>query len=182
MKISRSVLTGTFVLFGTVAMLHPLNVRAQTNADITNNAFQTTVQLNVNNFTYTSVAIPTGKRLVVQNINIYGAAQTTGAYVVPIAIIASGLGSSNYNYTYYSPTPSLVDSTQFYQNYQTTFYADSLQVGPAFAGFTPSFMALNVAISGYLVDAPKASASANVNALEQGPDVKLLGNRNIVPH
>ncbi|RDS80004.1 hypothetical protein [Dyella psychrodurans] len=182
MKISRSVLAAFVVLLGTLAAFQPSNVRAQTNTDIARSAFQVTVEVNVNNFVFTPVSIPSGKRLVVQSVSLSGAAQTTGAYVQPIVILASELGTAGFNYNYFGPNPSTVDPTQFYASYPTTIYADALQVGPAFAGYTPSFMAFNVVINGYLVDLPKTAASAATSQQEQGPDVKLLGNHSIVVH
>lgn len=182
MKVSRSVLAGIFVLAGTMATFQPSNVRAQTNTDIAKDAFQVTVEVNVNNFVFTPVSIPSGKRLVVQSVNLSGAAQTTGPYVQPIVVLASELGTAGYNYNYFGPNVSTVDPTQFYASYPTTIYADTLSVGPAFAGYTPSFMAFNVVINGYLVDVPKAAASANASQQDPGPDIKLLGNHSIVTH
>ncbi|MFC3650799.1 hypothetical protein ACFONN_04535 [Dyella humi] len=182
MKISRSVLAGMFVLLGTLVIFQPSNVHAQTNADISKDAVQVTVQVNINNFTFTPVSIPSGKRLVVQSVNLSGAATTAGAYVQPIVVAASKLGSGSFNYSYFGPNPSVVDPTQFYASYPTTIYADTLMVGPAFAGYTPTFMAFNVVINGYLVDAPKVAASANVSQQDQGPDLKQLGNRSVITH
>lgn len=182
MKISRSFLAGIFVLLGTLAALRPSSVRAQTNVDIEKNAFQATMQVNINNFTFTPVAIPSGKRLIVQSINLAGAATVTSGFVQPIVIAASALGSGSYNYSYFGPNPSVVDPTQFYAAYQTTIYADKLSIGPAFAGYTPSFMAFNVVINGYLVDAPKVAASTSATQQEQAPDIKQLGNRSVIAH
>lgn len=182
MKISRSVLAGIFVLLGTLATVQSSDVHAQTNADITKDAFQVTVQVNINNFSYTAVNIPSGKRLVVQSMNLSGAATTAGAYVQPIVIAASKLGSGGFNYSYFGPNPSAVDPTQFYASYPTTIYADTLMVGPAFAGYTPTFLAFNVVINGYLVDAPKVAASANASQQDQAPDLRQLGNRSVIAH
>lgn len=157
MKIKRIILTGTLALCGTLATLLPSQVQAQTNADITNHAFAVTVPININNFTFTPVAIPAGKRLVIQNVSLSGAAETTGAYVVPIIILAATLGSESQNLYYYAPTPYPTDPSQYYLSQPTTVYADTLYASPAFAGFTPSFMSFNVVITGYLVDAPKAT-------------------------
>src|ERR1700757_1357294 len=130
MKSSRSVLAGIFALLGTLATLRPSNVQAQTNTDITRNAFQVTVPININNFTWTPVSIPRGKRLVIQNISLSGAAISTAGYVQPIVIAATALGSGGFNYNYFGPNPSVVDPTQYYGVYPTTIYADALQIGP----------------------------------------------------
>lgn len=155
MKHNRILFAGVLVLFATLATLLPTNLHAQTNADVAKNAFAVTVQVNVNNFVYTPVTIPAGKRLVIENVNLSGAAQTDGPYVQPIVLISAALGSGSTNNHYFGPNPSTTDSTQYYADYSSKFYADTLYVSPAFAGFTPTFMVFNVVISGYLVDLPK---------------------------
>jgi hypothetical protein len=155
MKINRIVLASALALFSTFAVFPSANLHAQTNADIARNAFQVTVPVNINNFTYTAVAIPAGKRLVVQNVSLSGAAQTAGAYVQPIVILSSSINSGANNLRYFGPNPSATAPGQYYADVQTTIYADTLAVGPAFAGYTPTFLSFNVVITGYLVDLPK---------------------------
>jgi hypothetical protein len=155
LKINRIVLTLALSLLGTFAVFTPANLHAQTNADIARNAFEVTETVNINNFTFTSVAIPAGKRLVIQNVSLSGAAQTSGSYVQPIVILSSTLNSGASNLRYFAPNPSVTAPGQYYADVQTTLYADTLQVSPAFAGYTPSFMSFNVVITGYLVDLPK---------------------------
>jgi hypothetical protein len=156
MKINRIVLALTLALLGTFAVFTPANLHAQTNADIANNAFQTTVAININNFNNTPVAIPAGKRLVIQNVSLSGAAQTTsGPYVQPIIILSATLGSGAANLRYFAPIQDPNDPGQFYKDFETTVYADKLEASPAFAGYTPSFMSFNVVITGYLVELPK---------------------------
>lgn len=53
--------------------------------------FQVTVNADIKNFTFTSVPIPSGKRLVIDYVALEGAAQTTGAYVQPIVILESSV-------------------------------------------------------------------------------------------
>jgi len=156
MKTHRIVLTGLLALCGALVTCLPSQTQAQTNSDIAKNAFAVTVPININNFTFTPVTIPAGKRLAIQNVSLSGAAQTTGAYVVPIIILAATLGSDGQNLYYYAPTPYVTDPSQFYLSQPTTVYADTLYASPAFAGYTPSFMAFNVVITGYLVDLPPA--------------------------
>ena len=108
--------------------------------------------ININNFNFTPVTIPAGYRLVIQDVSLSGAAQTTGAYVQPIAILSSTLSSEAANLRYFAPNPSATVPGQYYGDYPTTIYADTLEVSPAFAGFTPSFMSFNIVITGYLVD------------------------------
>jgi hypothetical protein len=113
--------------------------------------FQVTVPININNFTVTPVTIPAGKRLVVDYISMSGAAQTAGAYIQPIIILSSSVaGSSNCLY-YIGPQQSGTAPGQYYHTEKAAIFADSLSVSPAFAGFTPTFLAFNVVISGHLI-------------------------------
>ncbi len=156
MKINRIVITGALTLLGIFAAVRPATLQAQTDADIYTNAFQVTVPININNFNFTPVTIPTGKRLVIQNVSLSGAAQTTGADVQPIIIFSSTLGANSANLRYFAPSPSVTVPGQYYGDFETTMYADTLEVSPAFAGYTPSFMSFNVVITGYLVSMPQA--------------------------
>ena len=116
--------------------------------------FQVTVPININNFTFTPVSIPAGKRLVVDYISMSGAAQTSGTDIQPIIIFSSSVaGSSNCLY-YVAPQQSGTVPGQYYHTEKAAIFADSLSVSPAFAGFTPTFMAFNVVISGHLVSVP----------------------------
>jgi hypothetical protein len=116
--------------------------------------FQATVTLDVNNFVYTSVPIPAGQRLVIEYVTISGAAQSNTGPVQPIALLATTLASNPSASFYMAPTPAAALPTQFYHAQPTTIYADSLQIGPAFAGYTPSYMILNVVVSGHLIAIP----------------------------
>lgn len=155
MKINRIVFTWALALFCTFAVIPAANLHAQTNADIAKNAFAVTVPININNFVYTPVTIPAGKRLVVQDVSLSGAAQTAGSYVQPIIILGATLGSGALNLHYYAPIEDVKVPGQFYSDFQTTVYADTLEVGPAFSGFDPTFMSFSVVITGYLVELPK---------------------------
>jgi hypothetical protein len=116
--------------------------------------FQATVQLNFTNFTFTPVTIPAGKRLVVDFVSVSGAAGTTGTDIQPIVILNSSVAGNAASSYYIAPQQSGTVPGQFYQNSPVTIYADSLSVGPAFAGFTPAFLIFNVTISGHLVSVP----------------------------
>lgn len=70
----------------------------------------------------------------------------------PIVIFSSTLGANPSNLRYFAPSPSATVPGQYYADYPTTLYADTLEVSPAFAGFTPTFMSFNVVITGYLVN------------------------------
>jgi hypothetical protein len=151
MKTDRIVRALIFALLSTIAVLTPANLLAQT-TDPALNAFQVTVPINIDNFNFTAVTIPAGQRLVIQNISLSGAAQTNGTDVQPIIIFSSTLGSDASNLRYFAPSPSATVPGQYYADYTTTLYADTLSVSPAFAGFTPTFMSFNVVITGYLVN------------------------------
>jgi hypothetical protein len=153
MKLNRIVLAAALAVLSTFTAITPANLHAQTNADIAKNAFQVSVTININNFTYTPIPIPAGKRLVVQSVNLSGAA-AANPYVQPIVMVGATLGSGPTNFHYFGPSVSTTDPTQFYGDYQTTIYADTLEVGPAFAGFTPDYLVFNVVVTGYLVDLP----------------------------
>ena len=116
--------------------------------------FQATVTVNANNFTNTAVSIPSGKRLVIDYVSLSGAAGTTGAYIQPIVILNSSVAGGPASSFYIAPQQSTVAPGQFYKSEQTTIYADTLSVGPAFAGYTPSFLVFNVVISGHLISVP----------------------------
>jgi hypothetical protein len=156
MKMNRIVLTVALTLLAIFAAVRPANLQAQTDADIYTNAFQVTVPININNFNYTPVTIPTGYRLVIEDVSLSGAAQTTGAYVQPIIILSTTLGANSANLRYFAPLEDPQVAGQYYADYLTKMYADTLSVSPAFASFTPSFMSLNVVITGYLVAMPQA--------------------------
>jgi hypothetical protein len=116
--------------------------------------FQATVPININNFTYTPVTIPTGKRLVVDYIAMSGAAQTSGADIQPIILLSSSVAGNPSALYYIAPQQSGTVPGQYYHTEQATIFADSLSVSPAFAGYSPTFMAFNVVISGHLISVP----------------------------
>ena len=116
--------------------------------------FQATVTLDFNNFVYTPVPIPAGQRLVIEYVSISGAAQSNNGPVQPIALLSTSLAGNPSASFYLAPTPAAALPTQFYHAQPTTIYADSLQIGPGYAGYTPSYMILNVVVSGHLIAIP----------------------------
>jgi hypothetical protein len=113
--------------------------------------FQVSVPININNFTYTPVAIPAGQRLVIDYISYSGAAQTAGSYVQPILLLAVGVANNPSAVYYFGSDPSSTTPGQYYHSERTTIYADTLQVGPGFAGYTPTFMSFTLVITGHLI-------------------------------
>ena len=116
--------------------------------------FQATVELNINNFTYTAVPIPAGQRLVIEYVSISGAAQSPNGPIQPIALLSTTVAGNPAATFYIAPPSNSLLPTQFYHAEPTAIYADTLEVGPAFSGYAPNFMAMNVVISGHLVSVP----------------------------
>jgi hypothetical protein len=116
--------------------------------------FQVTVPVNINNFVYTPVPIPAGQRLVIETVSISGAAQSSSGPVQPIVLLASSVAGTSGAIYYVGPNPSTVLPTQYYASQPMAIYSDFLEVGPAYAGYTPNFMSFNVVISGHLIAIP----------------------------
>lgn len=158
MKNKLLTLAGALALIAVLGKFYAKPVMAQVRAALVQDVdqparapFQVTVPINVNNFTYTPVSIPAGKRLVVDYIAMSGAAQSASGGIQPIIILSSSVsGSANALY-YVAPEQSGTVPGQYYHTEKATIYADSLNVSPAFAGYSPSFMAFNVVISGHLI-------------------------------
>jgi len=115
--------------------------------------FQATVNLTLNNFNFTPVTIPPGKRLVIDQVSYNGAAQTAGSSIQPLILLQSSVAGGPAA-TYYLSSTALTDQGQYYAVTPMTVYSDSLQVGWGFSGFTPTFFNFNVNISGHLVSIP----------------------------
>jgi len=116
-------------------------------------AFQ--IQLNVGLGTgLTGVAIPAGKRLVIEFVTLQGDAAGGSGPVQPIVLLESFLNpSSSANYYLAVPESPLAPG-QFYRSEQVKVYADVLSVGVGFSGYTPVQMGFGVSISGHLVSVP----------------------------
>ena len=158
MKNKLLTLAAALLLFAVVGRFYAKPVMAQVRAALVQDTdqparapFQVTVPINVNNFVYTIVPIPAGKRLVIDFISFAGAAQTAGLYVQPIILLNSSVAGGPASVYYFGPTQSSTTAGQYYANNGVTIYSDSLSVGPAFAGYTPTFLSFNVVISGHLI-------------------------------
>jgi hypothetical protein len=161
MKNRLLTFAGALALFAVLGKFYAPPLMAQVKAAMVQDVdqparqpFQVTVPINITSFTYTPVTIPTGKRLVVDYISMSGAAQTAGAYIQPIIILSSAVAGNPSALYYIAPQQSGTAPGQFYHTEQAAIFADSLSVSPAFAGYTPTFMAFNVVISGHLVSVP----------------------------
>uniref|UniRef100_Q027D7 Uncharacterized protein n=1 Tax=Solibacter usitatus (strain Ellin6076) TaxID=234267 RepID=Q027D7_SOLUE len=161
MKNRLLTFAGLLALFAVLGKFYAPPLMAQVRAALVQDAdqparapFQVTVPININNFTYTPVTIPAGKRLVVDYIAASGAAQTSGAYIQPIILLNSSVAGNPSCLYYIGPQQSSTTPGQYYHTEKTTIFADSLSLSPAFAGYTPTFLAFNVTISGHLVSVP----------------------------
>lgn len=153
MKGKIATFAALVLLLGVPGVFTPQPAAAQDNPV----PFVTTVTVNpVSNFNYTTVAIPAGMRLVIDYVSISGAAQTAHGAIQPIVILNTTVaGNGGQNLFYFAPqNTSFWLPTQFYMTQKTTIFADTLLVGPAFAGFSPTFDILSVVISGHLVPIP----------------------------
>lgn len=158
MKNRLLTLAGALLLLAVLGKFYAKPVLAQVRAALVQDVdqparapFQVAVPININNFTFTPVSIPTGKRLVIDYISTDGAAQTAGSYIQPIIILSSVVAGGSAAMYYIAPSQSTTAPGQYYHTETAKIYADSLEVSPAFAGFTPTFMAFNVVISGHLI-------------------------------
>jgi len=114
--------------------------------------FQTVVNLSyTTNTLYVSVPIPTGKRLVIDYVSVSGDANSDAGKIQPYIILTSSVASQANAQFFLSLNQSPLETTQFSSAGPMTIYADTLAVSFAYAGFTPSFANLSVAISGHLV-------------------------------
>jgi hypothetical protein len=159
MKNKLLTFAGALLLLAVLGKFYAKPVFAQVRAALVQDVdqparapFQATVTVNaLTNFNYTTVSIPAGKRLVVDMVSMSGAAAGTGGSIQPIIILSSNVAGNPNALFYFAPSPSATLPEQFYSSQPTNIFADSLQVGPAFAGFSPSFMTFNVVISGHLI-------------------------------
>ena len=161
MKNKLLTLAGALALLGVLGKFYAPPLMAQVRAAMVQDVdqparapFQVTVPIDINNFNFTPVTIPTGHRLVVDYVSMSGATQTSGAYVQPIIILSSSVAGNPNALYYIAPPQSGSAPGQYYHTEKTAIYADSLSVSPAFAGYTPTFMAFSVVISGHLISLP----------------------------
>jgi hypothetical protein len=115
-------------------------------------AFQTQLNLTMNGtLPQASVTIPAGMRLVVEFFASNCSASSSGGNIQPVILLDSninGVGAASF---YMTPVQQPTFSDRFALSEQVKVYADQLTIGVGFAGFTPTFLACIVSISGHLV-------------------------------
>ena len=158
MKNKLLTLAAALLLIAVVGRFYAKPVLAQVRAALVQDTdqparapFQVTVPINVNNFVYTNVPIPSGKRLVIDYVSLSGAAGTAGAYIQPVILLSSSVAGGPASTYYFGPNPSATTPGQYYASNQAAIYSDSLAVGPAYAGYAPTYLVFNVVISGHLI-------------------------------
>jgi hypothetical protein len=158
MKHRLITLAGVLALLAVIGKFYAPPVMAQVRAALMQDVdqparapFQATVTINSNNFVFTNIPIPAGKRLVIDYVSMSGAAATSGSYIQPIVLLSASVAGNPSVAYYYGPNQSTTAAGQYYHSEQTTIYADSLAAGPAYAGFSPTFEVFNVNISGHLI-------------------------------
>ena len=147
---------GAIIALGSIAVPH--KVWAQAKAALVRDvdqpargAFQTSVDLNVSGGSSTGITIPAGYRLVVDYVAMDGGAQSIGGGIQPYVLLTTTVGSRPAVIYYLTPTQSNTAPLQFQHSEPVTIYGDTLGVGLAYSGYAPSYLILNVPISGYLI-------------------------------
>lgn len=116
--------------------------------------FQYTVSQSLSNFSYTSVPIPAGKRLIVDFIAVSGAAISPDGPIQAITLLQAGQTGNPAATYYFKLDPSTTTPTQVFYSGPTKIYADTLSIGMGFSGFSPSTLNVNTVISGHLISIP----------------------------
>ena len=158
MKKTLLTLASALVIFASSAVC-TVTAHAQAKAALVQNVdeparapFQTSVNLNWTGSAYANIAIPAGKRLVIDFVSLSGAAATTGPFIQPYVFINSSVGGGTSSTYTFILNQSSVAPGQFNSIQQTTIYSDALSVSLAFAGYTPTFLVVTATISGHLIN------------------------------
>jgi len=98
-----------------------------------------------------NISIPSGKRLVVDFVDVVGSAASTSGGVQPLVLLASSVsGSPSVNY-YIEPVQSAPAPGHFYYSAPVKIYSDSLNVSSGYTGYYPYQLNETVVISGHLI-------------------------------
>ena len=117
-------------------------------------AFQAQINLTFGGTTLQGIGIPAGQRLVVEFFATSCSASAAGGNIQPVVLLDSSLNGCGGASFYVTPTQQPTFADRFTLSEQVKVYADQLSIGLGFAGFTPTFMACIVSISGRLVSIP----------------------------
>ena len=94
------------------------------------------------------VSIPAGYRLVVDYVNVAGAAPPTGTQIfVQLSTNLSSGGSGVYSLM---PVQSALSTDHFVSSNPVTLYADNLYVSLAYSGSAPAYGIMKACVSGHL--------------------------------
>ena len=116
--------------------------------------FQAVVSITSTTTGYIAVPIPSGKRLVIDQVTANGYAQTTsGPWIQPIILLNSSVAGNTGAIYYLGPT-NPTPNGQYYQTWPLKIYSDSLFVGYGYSGYQPSGFVFDVIVSGHLVSLP----------------------------
>jgi hypothetical protein len=117
------------------------------------NAFQATFTM-TGSLLGGTIPIPAGKRLVVDFIEAHGGATTNGPSIQPTVVLNSSLNGSP-SVAYYFPLQVEASGiNQFTQTEKVAVYADSLNVGMAYSGYSPVEFIFVANVSGHYIDIP----------------------------
>ena len=126
----------------------PVPVREIDNA--ARSAFQAYVTMDVATSFRVPVAIPEGKRLVIESIVLSGSVIAPSGPSRALITFNAGLGGSGTSCTFgVPPVPNLPEQVEAV--IPVKLYADQLSLGIGYTGANPFMMTIGVWISGYLV-------------------------------
>jgi hypothetical protein len=116
-------------------------------------AFQTTVTVGFGTG-LAGIAIPAGKRLIIDYVSIHGNADGNGGVTVPTILIESAINGQGTVSYYISPVRVEPTIDQYRASQVVKIYADNLAIGVGYAGAVPLILSFAVDISGHLIDMP----------------------------
>ena len=133
------------------AAARPAAIRTIVDADTAGREpFQAQVELTASSPT-ASVTISEGKRLIVEEINVAGDAFSSSGPIQPIVLAYPTVAGSAQKDFYYSISQSATVGGQFYSDFPVKLYADSIELGLGFSGYSPTSLGMIVTISGHLI-------------------------------
>jgi hypothetical protein len=131
--------------------MRPVVVRTVVDADVAGREpFQAQISLSASSPS-AIVTVPEGKRLIIEEINVAGAATSTSGPIQPIVLAYTTVAGFPQQDFYYGISQSTTVGGQYYSDFPVKLYADSLEFGLGFSGFSPTYLGMYVTISGHLI-------------------------------